>query len=69
MELKEDLSLRAARDTHGRWQKFKERNLSLSLRSGDSTAAIRLDAVNEENMDNYFKMLKEVLTRKTFGIV
>ena len=45
MELKEDLSLRAARDTHGRWQKFKERNLSLSLRSGDSTAAIRLDAV------------------------
>ena len=67
MELKEDVSLRAARVTHGWWQKFKERNQSLSLRSGDSTAAIKLDAVNEENMDNYFEMLK--LMRETFGVI
>jgi len=40
VELKEDVSLRAARIIHGWWQKFKERNPSLTLRSGDSTAAI-----------------------------
>jgi len=30
----------------------------VSLRSGNSTDAVRLDAVNKENMDNYFDMLK-----------
>ena len=58
VESKEDVSLKASRVTHGWWQTFKERNPSLSLRSGDSTAAVRLDAVNKENTDNYFDMLK-----------
>ena len=58
VELKEDISLRAAKVTHGWWQKFKERSPSLSLRSGDSTSAIRLDAVNEENMNYYFNTPK-----------
>jgi len=60
VEQKDDVALKAARVTHGWWQRFLKRNPSLSLRSGDSTAAIRLDAVTEENMDNYFDMLKEV---------
>ena len=66
VELKEDVSLKAARVTHGWWQKFKERNPSVSLRSGDSTAAVRLDAVNEENMNNYFDMLKDVFDKGDF---
>jgi len=41
LEMKEDVSLRAARVTHGWWQKFLKRNPSLSLRSDDSTAAVR----------------------------
>jgi len=66
LRAKEDVSLRATRVTLGWWQKFKERNPSLNLRSGDSTAAIRLDAVNEENMDNYFDMLKEIINEGDF---
>ena len=66
VELKEDVSLKGARVTHGWWQKFKERNPSVSLRSGDSTAAVRLDAVNEENMNNYFDMLKDVFDKGDF---
>jgi len=49
--------------------KFLKGNLSLSLRSGYSTAAVRLDAMNEENMDNYFGMLKRFSMRETFGII
>jgi len=41
VEMKEDVSLRATRVTHGWWQKFLKRNSSLSLRSGDSTAAVK----------------------------
>jgi len=66
VEMKEDVSLRAARVTHGWWQKFLKRNPSLSLQSGDSTAAVRLDAMNEENMDNYFGMLKKVFDEGDF---
>jgi len=38
----------------------------LSLRSGDSTAAVKLDAMNEENVDNYFGMLKKVFDEGDF---
>ena len=65
VEMKEDVSLRAARVIHGWWQNFLKRNPTVSLRSGDSTATVRLDAINEENMDNYFGMLKKIL----FGII
>jgi len=66
LRAKEDVSLRVARVTLGWWQKFTERNPSLTLRSGGSTAAIRLDAVNEENMDNYFDKLKEMFNEGDF---
>ena len=32
----------------------------LSLRSGDSTARVRMDAMNVENMKEYFDLLREV---------
>ena len=43
-----------------------KKNLSLSLQSGDSTASVRLDAMNEENMDNYLGMLKKIFDKGKF---
>ena len=59
--------LRGEQISHGWWQRFLDRNLSLSLRSGDSTAGVRIDAVNEENMRNYFNLLKEVYDELDFA--
>ena len=42
------------------WRRFLERNPTLSLHSGDSTAGVRMDAVNSENMEAYFNLLREV---------
>ena len=33
----------------------------LSLRQGDSTAHVRMDAVNKETMDQYFSLLYDTL--------
>ena len=66
VEQKEDVSLRAARITHGWWQKFIKRNPSLSLQSGDFTAGIRMDAINEENFTNYFDQLKDIFDKGDF---
>ena len=38
-----------------------DRQSHLSLRRGDATAAVRMDCVSKESMDNYFQLLKEVL--------
>ena len=59
--------LRGERISHGWWQRFLARNSSLSLRSGDSTAGVGIDAVNEENMRNYFNLLKEVYDELDFA--
>ena len=32
----------------------------MTLRAGDPTAGVRLDAINDENMQNYFDLLEEV---------
>ena len=50
----------------GWWRRFLERNPSLSLRSGDSTAGVRMDAVNCENMEAYFNLLREVFDEFDF---
>ena len=50
---KEDVSLWSDKISNGWWQKFLKRNPDIRLRSGDSTAGIRLDAVNPENLNNY----------------
>ena len=46
--------------SNGWWEKFLKRNPTLSLRSGDSTAGVRLNAVTAENMKAYFDLLQEV---------
>ena len=33
------------------WQRFLERNPTISLRSGDSTAQVRMQAINRENVE------------------
>ena len=57
---KQDVKLRSATITHGWWQKFLKRNPSLSLRAGDATAGIRIDAINTENLKNYFDQLRSI---------
>ena len=45
----------------GWYCRFMERQPSLSLRKGDPTANIRMDCLNEETIQAYFNLLKDVL--------
>ena len=53
--------------SNGWWFKFKMRNPSLSLRRGDSTAGVRMDAVNSENINEYFDLLERVFQEYGFS--
>ena len=46
--------------SNGWWDNFLKRNPMLRLRSGDSTAAMRMDAMSSENMQAYFDLLSDV---------
>ena len=48
------------------WHNFKKRNPSLSLISGDSTATVRMNAVNPENVNKYFDLLEKVFDECDF---
>ena len=43
------------------WNKFLKRQGDLSLRRGESTAHVRMDAINRETIGQYFSLLKNVL--------
>ena len=43
----------------GWWHRFKERLGYLSLRQGDSMAHVRMEAMNQETMDQYFSLLHD----------
>ena len=45
----------------GWWSRFLERQADLSLRQGDTTAHVRMDAMNQETMQHYFALLKSTL--------
>jgi hypothetical protein len=45
--------LRGGQVSTGWWRRFLERQKDLSLRQGDSTAHVRMDAVNCETMQHY----------------
>jgi len=47
----------------GWWHHFQERQGNLSLRRGDNTASVRIDAVNEVIMSNYFDLLEDTLKK------
>jgi len=53
--------------SNGWWFKFKKRNHFLGLRSGDSTAGVRMNAVNEENVNHYFDRLQEIFDLNNFA--
>ena len=54
--------LRAERVSDGWWRRFQKRQKELSLRRGDNTSYLRMDAVNEDTMKQYFDLLEDVLT-------
>ena len=53
--------------SNGWWFKFKMRNPLLSLRKGDSTAGIRMDTVNSENIDEYLDNLRDYFENMASG--
>ena len=53
--------LRQSQVSSGWWRRFLERQKDLSLRQGDSTAHVRMDAMNRETMRDYFTLLKDTL--------
>ena len=59
--------LRASHVSDGWWRRFKERQGDLSLRQGDSTAHVRMDAMNQETIDHYFSLLKDTLSTRNKG--
>ena len=44
-----------------------KRNPSLRLRCGDSTAGVRMEAVNTENVNDCFDLLQDVFEKKGFA--
>ena len=58
---KEKDLLRGNRILSGWWRHFIERQPQLSLRRGDATAHIRMDATSKEVIDAYYDLLKTTL--------
>ena len=52
--------LRRSAISNGWWDNVLKRNPALSLRSGDPTAAVRLDAMSASNIKLYFDLLRNV---------
>ena len=59
--------LRECRITDDWWRRFRARHPKLSLRSGDATADVRLKALSRQNIEHYFKLLKEVMDENDFS--
>ena len=53
--------LRKSKITQGWWREFLRRQEHLSLRRGDNTVHVRMDAVNEDTITHYFDLLKQTL--------
>ena len=53
--------LRGTKITDGWFRRFLERRPNLSLRRGDATANVRMEALDHETMKDYFKSLEETL--------
>ena len=52
--------------SNGWWYNFKKSNPNLSLRSGDSTSTVRMNAVNPENVNTYFDLLEDIFDQFDF---
>ena len=60
--------LRGARISDGWWRRFLQRHPDLSLRSGDSTGYVRMNAMNKDNLKNYFDLLDNVLEENNLKV-
>ena len=54
--------LRAERVSDGWWRWFQSRQKQLSLRCGDNTSFLRMDAINGDTIKQYFDFLEDVFT-------
>jgi len=45
----------------GWWRRFIERQSQFSLRQADSTAHLRMDAISQESISQYFDLLEPTL--------
>ena len=52
--------------SNGWWTNFLRRNPQLSLRAGDATANVRMDALSKKNLDYYFNLLKMEFDKYNF---
>ena len=59
-------TLKSATISDGWWHRYLKRNPELSLRSGDATAGVRMDAINAVNIKAYFELLKQVYKKYGF---
>ena len=53
--------LKSQKITEGWWRRFLQRQPDLSLRRGDTTAHVRMNAVNKKTMEQYISLLNDVL--------
>ena len=54
--------LKGSKISEGWWRRFLLRQPDLSLRRGDTTAHVRMNAVNSETMKQYFSLLNDVMS-------
>lgn len=51
--------LRGSCISDGWWRRFLERHPQLSLRCGDATGHVRMNAMTRDNLTNYFNLLRD----------
>ena len=64
---KENAVNRSNRVSDGWWRRFLERQPQLSLRRGDATAHVRMDATNKEAITKYYDLLEDTLNTNILG--
>ena len=52
--------------SNGWWQRFLQRNPTITVRSGNNLAGVRMDAVNKENIAAYFNLLRSIHDEHSF---
>ena len=53
--------LHGSRIGHGWWHRFLKRQTDVTLRRGDNTAHVRMEAINQQTLKQYFELLNDTL--------
>ena len=51
--------LHGSRISHGWWHRFLKGQTHLTLRRGDNTAHVRMEAINQQTLKQYFELLND----------